>query len=145
MHRSTASSTGSRHDPRPALTQRQTRIALDLLTGAVVVSVAFALAGLSWRIAGHAGTGAVPMPPGKPAGAGADIAPTLALAPLRQDGGRRRAAAHRAAAPAPRDHRPPIPPASRPPSSPPAASPRRPFRSARASAARRCRRSCATG
>lgn len=65
------------------LTPRQTRTALDLLTGAVVVSVALALAGLTWRIAGHAGTGAVTVPSGQTAPAApADIAPVLALAPF---------------------------------------------------------------
>ncbi len=68
---------------RPALTPRQTRTLLDLLTGAVVVSVAIALAGLTWRIAGHAGTGAITVPPMRSGPAAApDIAPALALAPF---------------------------------------------------------------
>ena len=63
----------------PALTPRQTKLALDLLTAAVVISVAFALAGLTWRIAGHAGTGAITEPSGRsgpalPANSGAAIA-----------------------------------------------------------------------
>jgi general secretion pathway protein C len=67
----------------PALTPRQTRLALDLLTGAVVISVAFAVAGLTWRIAGHAGTGAITVPsglggPAVPAATG----PAIALAPF---------------------------------------------------------------
>ena len=67
----------------PALTPRQTKLALDLLTAAVVISVAFALAGLTWRIAGHAGTGAITSPSGRsgpalPANAG----PALALSPF---------------------------------------------------------------
>lgn len=67
----------------PALTPRQTKLALDLLTGAAVISVAFALAGLTWRIAGHAGMGAVTVPSGRsgpviPANSG----PAIALAPF---------------------------------------------------------------
>ncbi|WP_109806429.1 type II secretion system protein N [Sphingosinithalassobacter portus] len=67
--------------PRIALSPRQARTTLDLLTGAVVISVAFALAGLTWRIAGHAGTGAITVPTGMAAPA-TDIAPALALAPF---------------------------------------------------------------
>lgn len=67
----------------PALTPRQTKLALDLLTGGVVISVAAALAALTWRIAGHAGTGAITVPSGSggtaaPASAG----PAIALAPF---------------------------------------------------------------
>lgn len=68
---------------RLALTPRQTRTALDLLTGAMVVSVAFALAGLTWRIAGHAGIGAITVPSGRSGPAVApDMAPAIALAPF---------------------------------------------------------------
>ncbi|MGN7999420.1 type II secretion system protein N [Sphingomonas sp. 22176] len=68
---------------RLALTPRQTRTALDLLTGAMVVSVAVALAGLTWRIAGHAGTGAITLPSGRSGPAVApDMAPAIALAPF---------------------------------------------------------------
>lgn len=67
----------------PALSPRQTRTALDLLTAAVVISVAFALAGLTWRIAGHAGTGAITVPSGKSAPtASANVSPIIALAPF---------------------------------------------------------------
>jgi len=66
-----------------ALTPRQTRTALDLLTGAMVISVAIALAGLTWRIAGHAGTGAITVPSGRSGPAVAlDVAPAIALAPF---------------------------------------------------------------
>ncbi|RYY29490.1 MAG: signaling protein [Sphingomonadales bacterium] len=66
-----------------SLTPRQARTGLDLVTGLVVVSVAIALAGLTWRIAGHAGTGAVTVPSGNSGPAIApDIAPALALAPF---------------------------------------------------------------
>jgi general secretion pathway protein C len=62
---------------------RQIRTGLDLLTGAMVISVAFALAGLTWRIAGHAGTGAITVPSGASGPAApADIAPAIALAPF---------------------------------------------------------------
>lgn len=65
------------------LTPRQARIGLNLFTGAMVVSVAVALAGLTWRIAGHAGTGAITVPTG---GSGPamvpDIAAAVALAPF---------------------------------------------------------------
>ncbi|WP_010543193.1 type II secretion system protein N [Sphingomonas elodea] len=68
---------------RLALTSRQTRTALDLLTGAMVVSVAVALAGFTWRIAGHAGTGAITVPSGRTGPAVApDMAPAIALAPF---------------------------------------------------------------
>jgi general secretion pathway protein C len=65
------------------LTQRQARIGIDLFTGAMVVSVAIALAGLTWRIAGHAGTGAITVPSGTSGPAVApDIGPAVALAPF---------------------------------------------------------------
>lgn len=65
------------------LTPRQSRTALDIVTAAVIVSVAVALAGLTWRIAGHAGTGAVTVPSGvRPVAQVADITPALAFAPF---------------------------------------------------------------
>lgn len=67
----------------PDLSPRQARTTLDLVTGAVVVSVAIALAGLTWRIAGHASTGAVTVPSGaRPVAVTADITPALAFAPF---------------------------------------------------------------
>jgi general secretion pathway protein C len=67
-----------------SLTPLQQHRALDALTAAVIVSVAIALAGLTWRIAGHAGQGAITVPSGvRPALAAApDLAPALALAPF---------------------------------------------------------------
>ncbi|MDG2533972.1 type II secretion system protein N [Sphingomonas sp. HITSZ_GF] len=66
-----------------SLTPRQARIGLDLFTGAMVVSVAVALAGLTWRIAGHAGTGAITVPSGTSGPAVApDIGAAVALAPF---------------------------------------------------------------
>jgi general secretion pathway protein C len=69
--------------PALSFTPRQARIALDVLTGLVVLSVAIALAGLTWRIAGHAGTGAITVPSGRSGPvAMPDIAPAIALAPF---------------------------------------------------------------
>lgn len=66
-----------------SLTPRQARIGLDLFTGVMVVSVAVALAGLTWRIAGHAGTGAITVPSGNSGPAAIpDIGPAVALAPF---------------------------------------------------------------
>ena len=66
-----------------SLTPRQARTTLDVLTALVVLSVAFALAGLTWRLAGHAGTGAITVPSGRSGPAVApDIAPAIALAPF---------------------------------------------------------------
>lgn len=66
-----------------ALTPRQARTALDIFTALVVLSVAFALAGLTWRLAGHAGTGAITVPSARSGPAVApDIGPALALAPF---------------------------------------------------------------
>jgi general secretion pathway protein C len=67
----------------PELSPRQARTSLDLVTGAVVVSVAIALAGLTWRIAGHASTGAVTIPSGaRPVTVTADVTPALDFAPF---------------------------------------------------------------
>lgn len=64
------------------LNPRQVRTALDVLAAAVIVSVAFALAGLTWRIAGHAGTGAIVVPQRSAASGAVDVAPALALNPF---------------------------------------------------------------
>lgn len=64
------------------LTPYRQRIALALLTAAMAVSLAFALAGLTWRLAGHAGTGAITVPPTPRPVPVPDIAPALALAPF---------------------------------------------------------------
>lgn len=66
------------------LDPRQQRIALDLVTGAMVVSVAFALAGLTWRLAGHAGQGAITVPSGGRPAAVPDLGPALAWQPFGQ-------------------------------------------------------------
>lgn len=65
------------------LTPRQSKLAINLFTAGMVASVAWALAGLTWRIAGHAGQGAITVPSGtRPVTLAADIAPALALAPF---------------------------------------------------------------
>lgn len=62
---------------------RQLKTALDILTALVVISVAWALAGLTWRIAGHAGTGAVMVPTSSMGPAVAPgVGPAVALAPF---------------------------------------------------------------
>lgn len=61
---------------------RQARTALDIATAAVIVSVAIALAGLTWRIAGHASTGAVTVPGGARPAPAADLAAALAFTPF---------------------------------------------------------------
>lgn len=64
------------------MTPRQARLGADVFTGAVIVSVALALAGLTWRLQGEPGIGpsAAPVAPGRgPAG---DIRPLIALAPF---------------------------------------------------------------
>lgn len=67
----------------PDLSPRQTRTALDIATAAVIVSVAIALAGLTWRIAGHTSTGAVTVPSGaRSLAAPADVTAALAFAPF---------------------------------------------------------------
>jgi general secretion pathway protein C len=69
--------------PAFSLTPRQARTTLDVLTGLVVLWVAIALAGLTWRLAGHAGTGAITVPSGRSGPTVApDIAPAIALAPF---------------------------------------------------------------
>jgi general secretion pathway protein C len=70
----------------PALTPRQKRRTLDGAIALAILSVAFALAGLVWRMAGHAGTGAVTVPSeGRVPSAGvADLGPLLAWAPFGQ-------------------------------------------------------------
>jgi general secretion pathway protein C len=66
------------------LSPRQQRIALDIVTGAMVVSVAWALAGLTWRIAGHAGQGAITVPSGARPVPPPDLSPAIAWAPFGQ-------------------------------------------------------------
>ena len=67
----------------PDLSPRQARTALDITTAAVVISVAIALAGLTWRIAGHASSGAVTVPSGaRTVAVPADITAALAFAPF---------------------------------------------------------------
>lgn len=65
------------------MTPRQARIGVDLFTAAVIASVAIALAGLTWRLAGNSDdagrrvtASAAPPPPA------IDVGPLLALAPF---------------------------------------------------------------
>lgn len=70
----------------PALTPRQKRRTLDLAIALAIISVAFALAGLVWRMAGHAGTGAVTVPSegrARPS-AVSELGPLLGWAPFGQ-------------------------------------------------------------
>ncbi|MCC2977849.1 signaling protein [Sphingomonas sp. PL-96] len=69
-----------------ALTPRQKRRTLDLAVALAIVSVAFALAGLVWRMAGHAGTGAVTVPSDRRihAAAATDLTPLLGWQPFGQ-------------------------------------------------------------
>lgn len=62
------------------------RIVLNVFTGAVIVSVAFALAGLTWRLGGHADVGAITVPPLRTAAPVPDLGPALALAPFGRAG-----------------------------------------------------------
>ncbi|KQM76119.1 hypothetical protein ASE70_09960 [Sphingomonas sp. Leaf22] len=56
---------------------------VDWLAAAAIVSVAFALAGLVWRIAGHAGTGAITVPSAaRTRAVTVDTGPALAWAPF---------------------------------------------------------------
>lgn len=66
------------------LTPRQQRLALDIVTGAMVVSVAFALAGLTWRLAGHAGQGAITVPAGARPVPPPDLSPAIGWQPFGQ-------------------------------------------------------------
>ena len=63
------------------MTDRQTRIAVDLFTAAVVASVGVALAGLTWRLTGDPGTslGAAPVTVPAPE---VDLGPVIASAPF---------------------------------------------------------------
>lgn len=67
------------------VSERQARIGVDIATGLVVASVAVALAGLTWRIAGDAGDVVAPAPIAavNPVAPGpADLGGALALAPF---------------------------------------------------------------
>lgn len=64
------------------MTPRQARLAIDIFTGAVIASVAVALATLTWRLTGETGIApaAAPVPSGQ--AAAIDIRPLIALAPF---------------------------------------------------------------
>lgn len=67
---------------RLEFTPYRQRLALDVLTGIVVVSVAAALAGLTWRLTGHADVGPITVPAARQVAPVPDLAPALALAPF---------------------------------------------------------------
>lgn len=64
------------------MTPRQARLGVDVFTGAIIASVAVALATLTWRLSGEPGIGpaAAPVSPGQ--AAASDIGPLIALAPF---------------------------------------------------------------
>lgn len=68
------------------LTPYRARIVLDVFTAAVIASVAVALAGLTWRLAGHADVRAITVPPVRTAAPVPDLTPALALAPFGRAG-----------------------------------------------------------
>lgn len=69
------------------MTPRQASRAADIFTGLVVVSVAVALAGLTWRLTGNRPAETPPPAGDRPAPPPSDISPVLALAPFgRADG-----------------------------------------------------------
>ncbi len=63
------------------MNDRQKRLAADIFAALVIASVAWALAGLTWRLMGYATQEPVAVPAGH-AAAGVDIAPLIALAPF---------------------------------------------------------------
>ncbi|SOB86569.1 type II secretion system protein C (GspC) [Sphingomonas guangdongensis] len=69
-----------------ALTPYRMARALDVLTALVVASVAVALAHLTWRLAGHADTGAITVPPVARPVPVTDVGPAIALAPFGRAG-----------------------------------------------------------
>ncbi|MEO6153954.1 MAG: type II secretion system protein N [Croceibacterium sp.] len=64
------------------MTPRQARLGIDLFTGAVVASVALALANLTWRLAGEPGIGPVAAPVMARGGDSVDITQLVALSPF---------------------------------------------------------------
>jgi general secretion pathway protein C len=64
------------------VTPRDQRLAADIFTGAVIVSVAIALAGLTWRLAAGIGKPASPAPLAMMPNPQTDITPIVALAPF---------------------------------------------------------------
>ena len=64
------------------MTPRQARLALDIFTAAVIVSVALALAALTWRVQGDTGTSPATAPVAPGASGQSQIGSILALAPF---------------------------------------------------------------
>jgi general secretion pathway protein C len=72
--------------PAFTLTPYRMARALDVLTALVVASIAVALAHLTWRLAGHAGTGAITVPATARPVPVTDVGPAIALAPFGRAG-----------------------------------------------------------
>lgn len=68
------------------LTPYRQKQALDIATGLIIVSIAVALAHLTWRLAGNADVGAITVPATRTAPVVPDMAPALALAPFGRAG-----------------------------------------------------------
>lgn len=64
------------------MTPRQARLGVDVFTGAVIVSVGLAMAGLTWRLAGYSGVGPAVAPVLSGSSSSIDIKPVIALAPF---------------------------------------------------------------
>ncbi len=64
------------------MTPRQLRRGIDIYTGAVIASVAVALAGLTWRLTGDPGVGPMAAPIAANAGQVSDLRPLIALTPF---------------------------------------------------------------
>ncbi len=64
------------------MTPRQARLSVDIFTGAVVASVALALANFTWRLTGDPGIGPAAAPVVARGGRAVDIAPLVAMAPF---------------------------------------------------------------
>ena len=68
------------------LTPYRMKLALDVLTCLVIVSIAFALAHLTWRLSGNADVGAITVPAVRSAPPVPDLTAALALAPFGRAG-----------------------------------------------------------
>lgn len=64
------------------MTPKQARIGVDLFAVAMIASVAFALAALTWRVQGYAGDDPVAAPIAPGSSRATDIVPVLALSPF---------------------------------------------------------------
>lgn len=69
------------------MTPARTRLAVDIFTAAVVISVAFALAALTWRLQGYSAVPPVAAPSRPIASSAAEVAAVSALAPFGRSAG----------------------------------------------------------